>query len=204
MELLQLCSKSPDAQALCVLATASAAITRSYTPFPQAKSLNAALLSSQLLLLGQLLGVVTEPNAQTLLQMMTTAAGNASKARRQQPEEARTAIVVSICGAALAGLTVMAKRCRGERIFRSLICSAENLCLKQLPNGSKLQGRGHRCRICAEGSSSYATMCMHSRAFANSFLASRVQYGADGIQVSEDHSELAKMIYESKDAAPQT
>ena len=50
-----------------------------------------------------------------LQQMMTAAAGNASKARRQQPEETRTAIVVSICGAALAGLTVMAKRCRGER-----------------------------------------------------------------------------------------
>ena len=104
----------PRISSLLFVYAASSIVTRSYTPFPQAKSLNAALLSSQLLLLGQLLAVVVEANAQTLLQMMTSAAGNASKARRQQPDEARTAIVVSICGAALAGLTVMAKRCRGD------------------------------------------------------------------------------------------
>ncbi|KAK9865210.1 hypothetical protein WJX84_003181 [Apatococcus fuscideae] len=154
-------------------AAASAIVTRSYTPFPQAKSLNAALLSSQLLLLGQLLAVVVDANAQTLLQMMTSAAGNASKARRQQPDEARTAIVVSICGAALAGLTVMAKRCRAEGDSRDAVAQHAFLLGQAiLHEGATLQFRTLQ-RSAAEIFAFAA--CIGSEAFAQKLLRNLCQ-----------------------------
>eukprot|EP00884_Botryococcus_braunii_P001693 jgi/Botrbrau1/11524/Bobra.0393s0003.2 len=93
----------------------SVALQPAYQPFPQPKSLGAALLEAQLVLLGNLLAVVSEANQLQILDIMIEAAAEPQQKKRDRLDASRHhAVVTSICCCALAGLDVLAKKCRGE------------------------------------------------------------------------------------------
>ncbi|KAK9820084.1 hypothetical protein WJX72_005985 [[Myrmecia] bisecta] len=90
------------------------ALVRNHAPFPQPKSLGAALLEAQLVLLGNLLAVVSEANQLQILEVMTVAADGGPGKKKEKDPTKRNAIVTSVCSAAIAGLDVLAHKYRGE------------------------------------------------------------------------------------------
>ena len=87
--------------------------------FQQAKSLPAALLGRQLVLLGRLLATVGEPNQLQILDVLTAAAaGQAVKKGMKESPPRRQAVITSACCAALSGLDSLAQRYRGKSLLK--------------------------------------------------------------------------------------
>lgn len=89
-----------------------------HEPFPQPKSLSAALLEVQLVMLGSLLAVVSEANQLQILDVVLAAAnGPAPKARGRDNPLRKQAVLTAVCCAALAGLEAFAKKAKGTSHF---------------------------------------------------------------------------------------
>ena len=97
-----------------------------HEPYPQPKSLSAALLEVQLVMLGSLLAVVSEANQLQILDVvLAAAAGPAPKARGKDNPLRKQAVLTAVCCAALAGLDAFAKKAKG----RSLSCAVLPFCM---------------------------------------------------------------------------
>lgn len=86
-----------------------------HEPFPQPKSLSAALLEVQLVVLGSLLAVVSQTNQLQILDVMLAAATRPqAKAKGRENPLRRQAVLTSVCCAALAGLEALAQSPTGD------------------------------------------------------------------------------------------
>ena len=86
-----------------------------HEPFPQPKSLSAALLEVQLVMLGSLIAVVSQANQLQILDVMLAAAASpAPKARGKENPLRRQAVLTATCCTALAGLEAVAEKAKGS------------------------------------------------------------------------------------------
>eukprot|EP00873_Tetraselmis_striata_P027810 jgi/Tetstr1/448074/TSEL_035373.t1 len=81
--------------------------------FPQAVSLDTALLETELVLLGRLLSMAAEAQQLNVLEMMRSAVKGEVGRRREKDRGRRRAMTVNVCGAAIEGLQRVASR--GQR-----------------------------------------------------------------------------------------
>ncbi len=96
-------------------AVATRHLQAEHEPFPQPKSLSAALLEVQLVMLGSLLAVVSEANQLQIMDVvLAAAAGPAPKARGRDNPLRKQAVLTAVCCAALAGLEAFARKAKGS------------------------------------------------------------------------------------------
>ena len=88
-------------------------------PFPQPKSLSAALLEVHLVTLGSLLAVVSQANQLQVFDVILAAvASPGPKAKGRENPLRKQAVLTAVCCTALAGLDAVAKKSRGmSRLF---------------------------------------------------------------------------------------